>query len=192
MNYLRPLVIIDGAHLKDDFYHGVNLLVVGMDGNNQALPIAFGICQGEASAGWTWFFEELKACISQKLNLSIISDRPPAILKSVKKIFPNAFHGFCCRHLMMNAAIKKDKHKAVYWEACKAYTIEAFDECMDYIQSAIPMTYVKLVKAGFTRWSRAHCLANHYNYLTSNSVESANLLSRRAHKLPVIHLMEFF
>ncbi|GJU81171.1 hypothetical protein Tco_1283536 [Tanacetum coccineum] len=40
MNYLRPLVIIDGAHLKDDVYHGVNLLAVGMDGNNQTLPIA--------------------------------------------------------------------------------------------------------------------------------------------------------
>ncbi|GJX89234.1 transposase, MuDR, MULE transposase domain protein [Tanacetum coccineum] len=69
MNYLRPLVIIDGAHLKDDVYHEVNLLVVGMDGNNQTLPIAFGICQGEDGAGWTWFLEELKACISQKLNL---------------------------------------------------------------------------------------------------------------------------
>ncbi|GKA55467.1 ribonuclease H-like domain-containing protein [Tanacetum coccineum] len=85
MNYLRPLVIIDGAHLKDDVYHGVNLLAVGMDGNNQTLPIAFGICQGEDGAGWTWFLEELKACISQKLKLSIISDTHPAILKSVKK-----------------------------------------------------------------------------------------------------------
>ncbi|GJX54189.1 transposase, MuDR, MULE transposase domain protein [Tanacetum coccineum] len=192
MNYLRPLVIIDGAHLKDDVYHGVNLLAVGMDGNNQTLPIAFGICQGEDGAGWTWFLEELKACISQKPNLSIISDRHPAILESVKKVFPNAFHGFCCRHLMMNAAIKKERHKAVYWEACKAYTTEAFDECMDYIQSAIPTAYVKLVKAGFIRWSRAHCPANRYNYLTSNSAESVNSLSRRARKLPVTHLMEFF
>ncbi|GJZ54537.1 transposase, MuDR, MULE transposase domain protein [Tanacetum coccineum] len=174
MNYLRPLVIIDGAHLKDDVYHGVNLLAVGMDGNNQTLPIAFGICQGEDGAGWTWFLEELKACISQKPNLSIISNRHPAILESVKKVFLNAFHGFCCRHLMMNAVIKKEKHKAVYWEACKADTIEAFDECMDYIQSAIPTAYVKLVKAGFIRWSRDHCPTNRYNYLTSNTAESVN------------------
>ncbi|GJT25956.1 transposase, MuDR, MULE transposase domain protein [Tanacetum coccineum] len=64
--YLRPLVIIDGAHLKDDVYHGVNLLVVGMDGNNQTLPIAFGICQGEDGAGWTWFLESESLSISQK------------------------------------------------------------------------------------------------------------------------------
>ncbi|GKC58634.1 transposase, MuDR, MULE transposase domain protein [Tanacetum coccineum] len=82
-------------------------MLMGMDGNNQTLPIAFGICQGEDGAGWTWFLEELKACISQKPNLSIISDRHPAILESVKQVFPNAFHGFCCRHLMMNASIKK-------------------------------------------------------------------------------------
>ncbi|GKD01308.1 transposase, MuDR, MULE transposase domain protein [Tanacetum coccineum] len=41
-------------------------------------------------------------------------------------------------------------------------------------------------------WSRAHCPANRYNYLTSNSAESVNSLSRRARKLPVTHLMEFF
>ncbi|GJS30231.1 auxin response factor 1 [Tanacetum coccineum] len=126
MNYLRPLVIIDGAQLKDDIYHGLNLLAVGMDGNNRILHITFDICQGEDGAGWTWFLEELKACISQKPNLSIISDRHPTILESVTKVFSNAFHGFCCRHLMVNAAIKKERHKAVYWEACKAYTTEAF------------------------------------------------------------------
>ncbi|GJS22548.1 transposase, MuDR, MULE transposase domain protein [Tanacetum coccineum] len=122
------------------FYHGVNLLAVGMDGNNQTLPIAFGICQGEDGDGWTWFLEELKAYISQKPKLSIISDTHPAILES----------------------------------------------------SAIPTAYAKLVKAGFTRWSRAHFPANCYNYLTSNSAESVNSLSRRACKLPVTHLMEFF
>nr|GEX59574.1 hypothetical protein [Tanacetum cinerariifolium] len=93
--------------VADDVYHGVNLLAIGMDGNNQILPIAFGICQGEDGAGWTWFLEELKACISQNPNLSIISDRHPTIPESVIKVSPNAFHGFCYRHLMINAAIKK-------------------------------------------------------------------------------------
>nr|GFA27796.1 hypothetical protein [Tanacetum cinerariifolium] len=31
--------------------HGVNLLAAGMDGNNQTLPIAFGICQGKDDVG---------------------------------------------------------------------------------------------------------------------------------------------
>ncbi|GJX30718.1 hypothetical protein Tco_0240573 [Tanacetum coccineum] len=48
INHLRPLLIIDAAHLKG-VYKGTNLLVVGMDRNNQIVHIAFGICKGETS-----------------------------------------------------------------------------------------------------------------------------------------------
>ncbi|GKE40299.1 hypothetical protein Tco_1463704 [Tanacetum coccineum] len=39
--YMRPLIIIDAAHLKGT-YLGTNLVAVGMDGNNQIIPIATG------------------------------------------------------------------------------------------------------------------------------------------------------
>nr|GEV97423.1 transposase, MuDR, MULE transposase domain protein [Tanacetum cinerariifolium] len=40
LNYLRPLLIIDAANLKGK-YKGTNLVAVGIDGNNQIVPIAF-------------------------------------------------------------------------------------------------------------------------------------------------------
>ncbi|GJU12749.1 hypothetical protein Tco_1135145 [Tanacetum coccineum] len=46
LNYLRPLLIIDATHLKGE-YKGTNLVAVGMDGNNQIMLVAFGICKGE-------------------------------------------------------------------------------------------------------------------------------------------------
>nr|GEV05391.1 putative ribonuclease H-like domain-containing protein [Tanacetum cinerariifolium] len=46
LNYLRPVLMIDAAHLKG-LYKGTNLVAVAMDGNNQIVPIAFGICKGE-------------------------------------------------------------------------------------------------------------------------------------------------
>ncbi|GKB27430.1 hypothetical protein Tco_0866831 [Tanacetum coccineum] len=42
LHYLRPMLMIDAAHLKG-LYKGTNLVVVAMDGNNQIVPIAFGI-----------------------------------------------------------------------------------------------------------------------------------------------------
>ncbi|GJS59682.1 transposase, MuDR, MULE transposase domain protein [Tanacetum coccineum] len=51
VNYLRPLLIIDAAHLKGQ-YKGTNLIAVGMDGNNQIMPIAFGIFKGETGPCW--------------------------------------------------------------------------------------------------------------------------------------------
>nr|GFB20998.1 transposase, MuDR, MULE transposase domain protein [Tanacetum cinerariifolium] len=45
-SYLRHVLMIDAAHLKG-LYKGTNLVVVAMDGNNQIMPIDFGICKGE-------------------------------------------------------------------------------------------------------------------------------------------------
>ncbi|GJU19892.1 transposase, MuDR, MULE transposase domain protein [Tanacetum coccineum] len=36
-------------------YKGTNLIAVGMDGNNQILPIAMGVTQAKTGASWTWF-----------------------------------------------------------------------------------------------------------------------------------------
>ncbi|GJZ92274.1 transposase, MuDR, MULE transposase domain protein [Tanacetum coccineum] len=41
LTHMRPLLITDGAHLKGT-YKGTNLVLVGMDGNNQIIPIATG------------------------------------------------------------------------------------------------------------------------------------------------------
>ncbi|GJT17591.1 hypothetical protein Tco_0876297 [Tanacetum coccineum] len=50
----------------------------------------------------------------------------------------------------------------------------------------------KLEIAGFDKWLRAYCPTNHYNYMTSNIVESVNSLSRFVRKLPVMRLAEYF
>ncbi|GJV37943.1 transposase, MuDR, MULE transposase domain protein [Tanacetum coccineum] len=61
---MRPLIIIDATHLKGT-YEGTNLLAVGMDGNNQIIPIATGVSQGETGPSWTWFLSKLKECIGE-------------------------------------------------------------------------------------------------------------------------------
>nr|GEZ48457.1 transposase, MuDR, MULE transposase domain protein [Tanacetum cinerariifolium] len=53
LNYLRPVLNIDATHLKG-LYKGTNLVVVAMDGNNQIVPIAFGICKEETGPCWSW------------------------------------------------------------------------------------------------------------------------------------------
>ncbi|GKC84602.1 transposase, MuDR, MULE transposase domain protein, partial [Tanacetum coccineum] len=78
VNYLRPLLIIGAAHLKGE-YKGTNLLAVRMDGNNQIVPIAFGICKRETGPCWSWWMSVLKEYIGDNPNLLFISDRHPAI-----------------------------------------------------------------------------------------------------------------
>nr|GEW60460.1 hypothetical protein [Tanacetum cinerariifolium] len=68
VNYLRPLLMIDAAHLKG-LYKGTNLTAVGMDGNNQIVPIAFGICKGETEIKQRLYSGEY-ARLTQQKNFS--------------------------------------------------------------------------------------------------------------------------
>ncbi|GKF95128.1 transposase, MuDR, MULE transposase domain protein, partial [Tanacetum coccineum] len=103
------------AHLKG-IYKGTNLVAVAMDGNNQIVPIAFGICKGETGPCWSWWMSVLKECIDDNPNLLFKSDRHAAIALAVEKEFPLAFHAVCCRHLMMNLGLKNKKRKGLFWK----------------------------------------------------------------------------
>ncbi|GJW63266.1 transposase, MuDR, MULE transposase domain protein [Tanacetum coccineum] len=163
-----------------------------MDGNNQIIPIATGVSQGETGESWTWFLRKLKECIGEVPNLTIISDRHYAITLACNTVFPNSFHGYCCRHLMMNCGMQSDKYKELYWKTCKAYTVQDFDKLMTDIHAVRPDAHQKLVEAGVEKWSRAKCTGNRYNYMTSNSVESINALTKTVRKIPITSLMDWF
>nr|GEX75449.1 transposase, MuDR, MULE transposase domain protein [Tanacetum cinerariifolium] len=154
-NYLRPMLMIDAAHLKG-LYKGTNLVAVAMDGNNQIVPVAFGICKGETGPCWTWWMSVLRECIGDNLNLLCVSDRHAAIALVVENEFPLAFHAVCCR-LMMNLSLRNQKRKGLFWKICKAYTREEFATSMSKLQMLQPDAYQKLCDAGLQRWSRAHC-----------------------------------
>nr|GEX34947.1 transposase, MuDR, MULE transposase domain protein [Tanacetum cinerariifolium] len=108
LNYLRPMLMIDAAHLEG-LYKETNLVAMTMDGNNQIVPIGFGICEGKTGPCWSWWLSVLKECIDDNLNLLFISDRHPAIAMVVENKFPLAFHAICCRHLMQNLSLKNKK-----------------------------------------------------------------------------------
>nr|GEV13413.1 hypothetical protein [Tanacetum cinerariifolium] len=93
LTLMRPLIIINTAHLKGT-YEGTNLLAVGMDDNNQIVPIATGVCQGgESTKAWSFFLSKLKESIGVNQGMTVISDRHPCIVSACVTVFPNAFHG---------------------------------------------------------------------------------------------------
>ncbi|GJX92438.1 transposase, MuDR, MULE transposase domain protein [Tanacetum coccineum] len=147
-SYLRPLIKINGAHLKGR-YLGTNLLAVGMDANNQIIPLTMGVSQGETVETWSWFMTKLKECIGVRL-------------------------------------------KAWYWKTCKAYLVLDFEKLIAAIREVRPKAYRKLKDAGFEKWSRAYCPANRYNYMTSNSAESINSLTKTVRKVPITMLMDYY
>ncbi|KAJ9561867.1 hypothetical protein OSB04_007027 [Centaurea solstitialis] len=176
-------------------YLGTMFLVVAMDGNNNIVPIAFGVGRSETTEEWTWFLSMLKRCIGEPEGLVFMSDRAASINAAITAIFPNLHHALCCRHLVMNVRSRDPRikvFKTPYWKACKAYTTYAFDRMMNILRFAIPDGSQSMEEVGVDRWSRAYFPGIRYNIMTSNSVESINAMSRFARRLPIVGLIEYF
>jgi len=166
-----------------------------MDANNAILPIAYGVGKSETSDSWTWFMEHLRDCIGSVSNLTIISDRANSIDIAVRRCFPDAFHGLCAVHLLRNLKSRSPgikHHKWTYWKAVKAYREVDFNRHINRLRRVMPQSAQTLEEIGFQRWSRVHALGARYGFMTSNSAESINSLSRHSRKLPITMLMEFF
>ena len=191
---LRRVLIIDAAHLKGP-YLGTMFLFVAMDGNNNIVPIAFGVGRSETADEWTWFLTMLKRCIGEPEGLVFMSDRAASINAAITAIFPSAHHALCCRHLVMNVRSRDQRikiYKTPYWKACKAYTTHEFDRMMNVLRLGVPAGALLMEEVGVDRWSRAHFPGIRYNIMTSNSVESINAMSRFARRLPIVGLIEYF
>lgn len=58
----RPLIGIDGTHLKGN-YGGILLSAVALDANNEIFPLAFAIVSVEDKENWSFFcVESLQSC----------------------------------------------------------------------------------------------------------------------------------
>jgi len=101
---LRPLIIIDGTHLKGP-YLGTMFVAMGMDASNQIVPIAYDVGK------WTWFLAMLKECIGEIEGLAVISDRDASINQAITSVFPRANHDLCYRHVLMNLHTRDSRIK---------------------------------------------------------------------------------
>ncbi|GJU49011.1 phospholipase-like protein [Tanacetum coccineum] len=79
-------------------------------------------------------------------------NRHAAIALAVQNEFPLAYHVVCCRHLMMNLSLKRDKTKALFYKICKAYTTEEFSSSKSHLHDIQPDAYDKLCQVGPQRW----------------------------------------
>ena len=82
---------------------------------------------GDTIDYWTWFLRNLCGAIESNgriENQTIISDRVASIIVDISKVFPDAYHALCCRHLWMNLKIQYGRVKFYewrYWKMSKAY-----------------------------------------------------------------------
>nr|KAJ0195883.1 hypothetical protein LSAT_V11C700382650 [Lactuca sativa] len=88
--HCRTVISIDGIHLYGK-YKGTMMIAMGVDGNNQNLPLAFAIVENESYDSWNWFLSFIKIhVVKEREGICLISDCHGGILKVVNQ------HGSPC------------------------------------------------------------------------------------------------
>ncbi|XP_072066962.1 uncharacterized protein [Arachis hypogaea] len=186
---------VDGTHLYGN-YKACLLVTVSQDGNNNIVPIAFAIVEGETSDAWHFFLSNLRQHVTRD-SVGQISDRHEFINAAVARSNgawspPRAFHMFCIRHIESNF-LRKFKvpylQKLVvntgYSRMVREYEVhyqrlqergEAYSNWLDRISRE----QFALAFDGGYRWS----------HMTTNLVECINSVLKGARNLPITSLVK--
>ncbi|XP_021754555.1 uncharacterized protein LOC110719884 [Chenopodium quinoa] len=133
----RPLIGLDGCHLKGAF-PGQILVAVAKDGNNNLFPLAWATVEIENQETWGWFLESLMSMFThdQGAGLTIMSDRQKGLIKAMADVIPKAEQRFCVRHIWANFKLNftGSTFKELFWRAARATTIFEHEIAMESIK----------------------------------------------------------
>ncbi|KAI3470199.1 hypothetical protein Pfo_026862 [Paulownia fortunei] len=70
----RKVISVDGTHLYTKYKHKL-LIAVGIDANQQVLPLAFAVVDEETFTSWRWFLHMLSMYVVRRIEgVCLISD----------------------------------------------------------------------------------------------------------------------
>ncbi|XP_057808425.1 uncharacterized protein LOC131022899 [Salvia miltiorrhiza] len=192
-NHLRPVIVVDGTHLKGK-NKGVLFVAVTKDGNEGVFPLAIGLGPIENDESWTYFFSMLRASLGDPPDdLLIVSDQHTSIRSAIESIYPNVAHGLCFYHIQKNLA-RFGRHVAeIYKNAAYSYRHEVFNLSFAALEAHHRAgAYKRLTDIGVERWARSKCPVRRYSFMTSNAAESMNARLLWARRLPVCAMLEVY
>ncbi|KAK6777958.1 hypothetical protein RDI58_024676 [Solanum bulbocastanum] len=155
---------------------------------NHIYPISFCVVDKKNDASWTFFFEKLKEIVIDKPDLCFISDRYKNITNGIVIIYNHAHHGYFMWHLGENLCVNHHcgDYLYRYYNAAKAYSLEEFNNNFVEFNNKCPASTIVLeYDIGFEKWRRAHFPGNRYDVMTTNIVESLNVMLIDEREYPV-------
>ncbi|XP_022014872.1 uncharacterized protein LOC110914385 [Helianthus annuus] len=179
--HCRLVISIDATHLYGK-YKGKLMIAMGVDGNNQILPLAFAIVENESYASWSWFLSHVKKhVVKDTKGICLISDRHAGILKAVRATW------YCLRHFINNFNDKfhNSQLKALAYRAGSQNQIRKFNSIMEEIGKINRKARQWLEQQAFDRWTFAHDGGKRYGLLITNLSEIFNSVLKGARFLPI-------
>jgi hypothetical protein len=130
--YLQPFLAVDAAFTKT-YFNYILLLATGIDANNKAITLAWGLAPKEDTTHWAWFLQNLALALNglNRPGVVIMSDRQKGLNKAIKDELPLATEGYCCKHIEQNLMkVFGEEIRAAYWQCVYARTREKYEEAL--------------------------------------------------------------
>lgn len=190
----RPLICIDGAHIKTKF-GGQLLTAVGVDPNDCIFPIAMAVVEVEDTQTWKWFLNTLKEDLGIENTgaWTIMSDRQKGLIKAVNALFPQAEHRFCVRHLFQNfnKKFKGENLKNRLWAIARSYNMLNWRNNMDMMKELNQEAYEYLEAIDPRSWCRAFFKElPKSDLLLNNTCEVFNKYILDAREMPIRSMLD--
>ena len=122
---------MDGTWTKSRYR--LNLLIIStVDGNGNALPLAWALVNRENEENWCWFLSGVAPHLPglAEYGAVAISDRQKGLTKAVPECLPGVIYGHCCQHIADNIAERFGRtsdYIKLFWRAVKAKTKALFN-----------------------------------------------------------------
>jgi transposase-like protein len=114
--YCRPIVSVDATFLTGK-YKGTLMVAVGMTAENQLLPLAFALVEGENNKSWSWFLHLVrKEVLGPDRSICMISDGHHGLLNDAKDPIDGylpLIHRWCSRHFVANIWKKQQNEEVI-------------------------------------------------------------------------------
>ncbi len=215
--YCLPVLCIDGTFLTGK-YKGTILSAIGVDGNNQLLPVAFAFVESENIDSWVWFLQLVKVhVVVGRPNVCLISDRHAGILEAINRLhngvgtspplWPDVHSRWCKRHMGANfhehfkskdlmdlfkrlASQNQERKFNVLWKRLDQLTAKHGGDDADPPHSRPFSDWIRDLPK--QKWALLYDTdGRRYGIMTTNNAESYNMVLRGVRSLPLVAIVEF-
>jgi len=115
---IRKFVALDACHTKSK-YPMMLMIVVGIDANDNAIPLAWALVPTESEEWWTWFCDFLKDAFDKLSDKGyvFISDRDKGLATTVHTVFLRGCAIYCCQYIADNVQTNFGaKCRPLFWK----------------------------------------------------------------------------
>ncbi|XP_057745636.1 uncharacterized protein LOC130963549 [Arachis stenosperma] len=186
---------VDGTHLYGK-YKGTLLVAVAQDGNQNIVPIAFALVEGETADAWHFFLRNLRMHVVRKDGVGMISDRHESIRAAVNRSGgdwqpPRAWWMFCIRHIGNNflRAFKVPHLQKLVVNIGYSRTVEEYNINYKRLEERGEAYARWCDDIGLRHWVLAFDEGHRWGHMTTNLVECINSVLKGARNLPVLALV---